>query len=166
MHHIPIRCFLLPLLALAACGEPIQDDHFANDVREARQDPPAARIEAVPVRVGELGPNFPACNAAAVTRNLDSGQSLPVRAAPFDGAAETGRIPASARFIICSRSHDQKWFGIVYNDAGSAARCGVSQPSSTRRAYEGPCKSGWVSAPFVKFTAGAEDPQLPVTKAE
>lgn len=152
-----MRRFILPitlLLSVAACGDAIEDNHFADDIREERKATPAVTNEAVPVRIGELGPNFPACNAAGVTRNLEAGQVIPVRSAPFDTAPETGQLPAGGRFFICSRSHDQKWFGIVFG--GDLVACGLSRPVMTRQAYPGPCGSGWVSSPFVKFTAGAE----------
>ena len=153
---------LLPLLflaGLAGCGEAVDDNHFAGDVQEARPVSDPARIEAVPVRIGELGPSFPACNAVGVTRNLAAGETLAVRAAPFETAAETGRIPAGGRFFICARSHDQKWFGVVFAGEGAGQSCGVSTPVASRRNYEGPCSSGWVSSPFVKLTAGLDEPQ-------
>jgi hypothetical protein len=86
---------------------------------------------------------------------VEGGKTLPVRAAPFDDAAETGAIPAGKRFFICSRSHNQKWLAVVYDESGTLAeRCGVSTPSTTRRVYEGPCRSGWVASPFVRLVAG------------
>ncbi len=148
---------LLALPALAACGEAVKDDHFAKDLEAERTEPTSVQPDAVPVRIGELGPNFNACNAAGTSRNLDpaSGDRLQVRSAPFDTAAETGAIPAGARFFICSRSHDQRWLGIVYDEAGALApACGVSRPVFSRRGYEGPCRSGWVSSAFVKQIAG------------
>jgi hypothetical protein len=151
------RALLLLTLTLAGCGEAVKDDHFAKDVRAERTEPAAARTDAVPVRIGELGPNFNACNAAGTARNADAaaGDRLQVRAAPFETAAETGAVPAGARFFICSRSHDQRWLGIVYEEAGALSpACGVSRPVSGRRGYEGPCRSGWVSSVFVKQIAG------------
>jgi hypothetical protein len=148
---------LLALPALAACGEAVQDDHFANDVRSERSEPVTAQPAAVPVRIGELGPNFNACNAAGTSRHLDpaAGDRLQVRAAPFDTAAETGAVAAGARFFICSRSHDQRWLGVVYDEAGAlSAACGVSRPVFSRRGYEGPCRSGWVPSALVKQIAG------------
>lgn len=159
MRNPALALILLPLLIPSACGEPVQDDHFARDVREARADAPPVTSQAVPVRVGELGPNFPACNAAGTTRNLGAGQGLTVRAAPFETAEATGAVAAAARFYVCSRSHDQKWFGIVYDEGGAPQNCGVSAPLPARRNYEGPCKAGWVQSPFVKLTARAESPQ-------
>ncbi len=172
-----MRIFLLlplliaPALLLAACGEAVDDNHFADDVSQERPAPTPVTSEAVPVRIGELGPSFPACNATGITRNLAAGETLPVRAAPFDTAPETGRVPAGGRFAICSRSHDQKWFGIVFaEDAagpGSARQdCGVSAPVTSRRAYEGPCRSGWVSSPFVKFVAADKETHTPDSTGE
>jgi len=154
-----IRALLPLILLLAGCGEAVEDNHFAKDVRTER---PAAPVEAsaVPVRIGELGANFPACGAAGTTRNVADGGSLPVRAAPFDTAAEAGAVPSGSRFFVCSRSHDQKWFGIVYDEAGASGNCGVSGPVTSRRDYEGPCRSGWVSSAFVRLIARA-DPQEP-----
>lgn len=154
------RAFLLSTLlmfALAGCGEAVKDDHFAKELKTERVAPDPANPGTVPVRIGELGANFNACNAAGTSRHLDAaaGERLPVRAAPYEVAAETGAIAAGARFFICSRSHDQRWLGVVYEDAGTLApTCGVSRPVSARRNYEGPCRSGWVAAAFVKQIAG------------
>ncbi len=151
-----MRCALLILpLLLAGCGESIPDDHFANDVEAARVESTVPQMPPQPVRVGELGPNFPACNAVGTTRNVAAGAALAMRSAPFDNAAESGGVPAGARFVICSRSIDQKWLGIVFDDAGGRD-CGVSRPVSTRRGYDGPCRSGWVSSALVKFTSGVD----------
>ena len=112
---------------------------------------------AVPVRVGELGPNFNACSLAGTSRHLDvtAGDRLEVRAAPFDTAAATGGIRAGTRFFICTRSHDQRWLGVVYDEAGALSQaCGVSRPVPSRRPYQGPCRSGWVSSALVKQIAG------------
>jgi hypothetical protein len=86
---------------------------------------------------------------------LDAGERLTVRSAPFENSAESGAVPAGARFFICSRSHDQRWLGVVYDESGALApACGVSRPAASRRAYEGPCRSGWVSSALVKQIAG------------
>jgi len=145
------------MIALAGCGEPVRDDHFANDMDAARAPSPAVISEELPVRIGEQGSNFDACNAAGTTRRVAIGQRLPVRAAPFDTAAEIGGVPPGTRFFICTRSIDQKWFGIVYEDAGALEeRCGVSQPVTSRGNYQGPCASGWVASAFVKLISGVD----------
>lgn len=148
----------LPLLiavALTGCGEPIRDDHFANDVDSERPVSAPVSTDAVAVRVGELGPSFAACSGAGTTRNLVAGTALPVRAAPFDSAAATGEIAAGARFFVCARSLDQRWLGVVYEEGGTLAEsCGVNAPAAARRDYDGPCHSGWVASAFVKLVAG------------
>jgi len=147
------RIVLLALFVLAACGEPVEGNRFGNE--SSADAPDAVTVAAAPVRIGELGPSFEACAAAGTTRHVEPGTALPVRAAPFESAAAAGTIPAGGRFFICSRSLDQKWFGIVYDEAGGlAARCGVSDPVTARRAYDGPCRSGWVASAFVKVIAG------------
>ncbi len=147
---------VLPFL-LASCGEAIEDNHFANDMELARPEnapvtPPA------PVKIGELGSNFPACNGIGTTRNLQAGQQLPLRAAPFENAEQIGSVPASSRFFICSRSIDQKWLGIVFGDNGAEEACEVSAPVARRTDYSGPCRSGWVASPFVKWISGIDSP--------
>jgi hypothetical protein len=153
------RLLLLATLLLSACGEPVPS---GNGSAVARDDgPDTVTPSARPVRVGELGPNFAACSAAGTTRHLEPGEPLPVRSAPFDTAAQTGAVAAGARFFVCSRSLDQKWFGIVYAPSGQLeARCGVEDPLTAGRNYAGPCASGWVSTPFVRLIDG-EAPQLP-----
>jgi len=120
----------------------------------AEGDSSALEQASRPVRIGEAGPSFAACNARATTRNrsAEEGQTLAVRAAPYEAAHETDRLPAGATFFICSRSLDQKWFGVVYDTGGTVTdRCGVSRPVPARRDYPGPCRSGWVSSAFVKL---------------
>jgi hypothetical protein len=148
------RALLLLGLGLASCGDPVAVSNRAEgDSAESAADTVTAA--ARPVRIGELGPNFAACSAAGTTRNLKPGEALPVRWAPFDNARESGSVPARARFFICARSLDQKWFGIVYDEDGSLAeRCGVAEPVTRRRDYDGPCRSGWVQSAFVKVIAG------------
>jgi hypothetical protein len=147
---------LLCLLA-ASCGDPAT---VANRSATGNESAVSDEVTATarPVRIGELGANFRACGAAGTSRSLKAGEALPVRWAPFENARETGSVPAQARFFICTRSHDQKWFGIVYDEDGAlAGRCGVSEPVTRRRDYDGPCRSGWVQSAFVKVIAG-EDP--------
>ncbi|HET9639169.1 MAG TPA: hypothetical protein VFP12_08170 [Allosphingosinicella sp.] len=145
--------FLL-CLALSGCGEPATvADRTARD-NEVVADA-AVTPESRPVRIGEYGANFQACGQAGTTRNLKAGESLPVRSSPFENAGETGSVVSGNRFFICSRSLDQKWFGIVFDEGGTLAeRCGVSEPVTRRRDYDGPCRSGWVQSAFVKAVAG------------
>src|SRR3954465_14762606 len=109
---------LLLLLGVAACGRPVPagtaslDQNLSNTSDTVTPDP-------VAVRVGELGPNFAACSAAGTTRHLEAGESLPGPSWRFDNGPQTGAVAAGARFFVCARSIDQKWFGIVYDGKGA-----------------------------------------------
>ena len=138
-------------LALGACGE-----RAAPDGNRAAPDlvrPPTAAISAAtPVRVGEAGPAFRACQAAGTPRGAEP---LPVRPGPFEAAPVTGGIAPDARFFVCTRSIDQKWMGIVFDPAGALSpACGVSAPAPARAEYAGPCRSGWVGSAGVRLVAG------------
>lgn len=149
---------LTPFLAGLACAcqdraEP-GESRGSTTPRYERAGEAASPLEAAtrPVRIGELGPSFAACNARGTARA--GSDAIAVRAAPYEPALELGSLPAGAHFFVCSRSLDQKWFGIVYDEDGTAAeRCGVSRPVPSRRDYAGPCRSGWVSSAAVKLVA-------------
>lgn len=150
-----MRRLLFPLcLALAGCGQSVP---VGNAAENQAVVPDVVTAAPVAVRIGELGPSLAACTAAGTTRRVESGETLPVRSAPFDNSDQFDAIPAGGRFFVCSRSLDQKWFGIVYDEGFALQpRCGVSDPVPARKPYSGPCKSGWVSSPFVKLIAGEE----------
>jgi len=150
---------LLALLAAAGAGcekpEPGESRGSTTPRYQRAEGDTSPLAEAKePVRIGELGPDFAACETHATTRNRSAaaGHTLAVHAAPYEAAKAVDQLPAGATFFICSRSLDQQWFGIVYDEGGTLSdRCGVSDPVRSRRAYEGPCRSGWVSSTFVKF---------------
>lgn len=153
-----MRALGLTVLALlAGCGERVAPtaDPRAPDLARPRTDPAGL---AVPVRIGEAGPAFRACQATGATREPTgatrdaAGAALVVRAGPFDGAAATGSIAPGARFHVCARSIDQRWLGIVYESA--PVDCGVSVPVSGTRDYAGPCRQGWVASAAVRLVAG------------
>jgi hypothetical protein len=145
-------------LLLAGCdgSEPGESRGSTTPPYQRAEDGASPLEKAVrPVRIGELGPAFAACNTLGTTRARSSeAAGLSVRAAPYQAAHEIDRLPAGARFFVCSRSIDQKWFGLVYAEGGAPAEtCGVSRPIPARRDYEGPCRSGWVSSASVTLTA-------------
>lgn len=147
----------LILALLGACGERVTADRNTVAPDLERTERAAQTSAAAPVRIGEAGPSFRACQGAGTTRNLDAGAGgvLAVRAAPFESAATTGRIAADARFFVCARSIDQRWLGVVYEDGGTLSPgCGVSAPVARRVDYAGPCRSGWVASAFVRLVAG------------
>lgn len=153
------RAILPALLFLPACGE-----RSPPPEGQGSTTPPYVRAEAeqplldetvTPIRIGELGPNFAACNARGATRERVGGGIVPVRAAPFEQAQQIDQLAAGAQFFICSRTHDQRWMGIVYDTGGGAEeRCGVSSPVPERRAYRGPCAAGWVQSARIRLVSG------------
>ena len=160
------RATILGFLMLAACGEPAQLD----ETHQGSTTPPYVRAESSPtllsdmvqpVRVGELGASFAACNARGAIRERVTDGTIAVRAAPFEQAGEIARLGEGSEFFICSRTNDQHWFGIVYDEDGRATeRCGVSVPIPARRNYQGPCAAGWVGSASVRTISGVPD-QLP-----
>lgn len=152
---------LMVLLALAGCGERAAPDgeRLAPDLTRPET---SAVSTAVPVRVGEAGPAFRACQATGTPRAIEAAltpqagnAALAVRGGPFDAAPTLGSIPAGARFFVCSRSIDQRWMGIVYDPAGTLSPgCGVSTPVAAGGDYAGPCRSGWVASAAVRLVAG------------
>jgi hypothetical protein len=165
--RLQILFILLPTLPLSGC----QDQPFSNNfgaTTPISQRPTEGKTtldEAVtPVRVGEPGPGFAACNSQGRVRD-QAADGLPVRAAPFERAQQKGTLAPGATFFICSRSIDQRWFGVVYEAPGRAApSCGVSTPTGRRSDYEGPCDSGWVGSAQVQLISGIE--QAPVQSSD
>ncbi len=160
------RALLPILLLLAGCGERAPADLNAQGsttppLLRPESDQPLLTETVTPVRIGELGPNFAACNARGAIRDRVGTEPVPVRAAPFEQAQQIDRLQRGAGFFICSRTHDQRWFGIVYDEGGQAAeRCGVSEPVPSRRDYEGPCAAGWIPAARIRLVSGVPH-QLP-----
>jgi hypothetical protein len=155
---------LFPPLLLAACqDEPIANGYGSTTPRYERPIESKSNLDTavVPVRIGELGRNFAACNAQGKVRERATDGAMPVRAAPFEQAQQKGQLPPGSTFFICTRSIDQRWFGVVYDSSGRAgSSCGVSSPISVRRDYEGPCDSGWVASAQVRLISGVQDPPV------
>lgn len=147
----PALCLLL--LACSPRGGAGEDDAIYNAGEQEAQLSPGVQ----PVRIGEGGPGFPACAATGTVINLSSPEQsyLPVRAAPFAEASEIARLDNGTALLLCARSLDQRWQGVVVPPAGgTAAGCGVAAPVAAPRGYDGPCRSGWVSSAFVQARAG------------
>lgn len=146
------------LLIVAGCYDRPVAENFGSTTPQIRQ-PAEARSTLdqaeTPVRIGELGRNFAACNAQGAVNARTAAEGIVVRAAPFDQAHESGRLAADATFFICTRSLDQRWMGVVYSASGRAdPACGVSAPVASRRDYDGPCQAGWVPSAQVRMTSG------------
>ena len=154
--------------AVTACSETTE---VSDDLPESQADTanPTGRTERAgpdpgeqPVRIGEGGPRFAACQG---TGRIVRGGGLDVLSAPFDNAERKDAIPAGQLVHICSRTLDQQWMGVVYAPAfpersdgpeisDGTIDCGVSSPVRSKRDYVGPCKSGWIESTFVKLVAG------------
>ena len=145
---------LLPALCLllVSCSDSkgMGNDAPVNDKYEPMT--PGTR----PVRIGEGGPGFNACQYVGRVANISAtGETyLPLRAAPFLEADELMRLPNDTRLFVCTRSIDQRWQGVVVPPADTPdADCGVTAPVATARNYTGWCRSGWVSSAFVRLIA-------------
>lgn len=158
--HAQRGLLLLTIALLAGCGERLG----RNETGGGSTTPPLVRAEddpsllgnaTVPVRVGDLGPGFAACGGRGATRDRPGAPNVPVRGAPFDANHEIDRLSGDTEFYICARTHDQRWFGIVYPRAGQAIEaCGVAGAGTRRADYEGPCGSGWVPSSLVRLISG------------
>lgn len=91
----------------------------------------------------------PGCPGSGKVGGMSAAGTLSVRAAPGTAAAKLDKLSTGAKVFMCDWSADGAWVGVVY--AGSpGSDCGVSNKVTPSRAYEGPCKSGWVSARYLK----------------
>jgi hypothetical protein len=144
----PALCLLL-LACHPSSGTP-DDTALYNGNQQAAELSPGVQA----VRVGEGGAAFPACAASGTVIDLSpTGQAyLPLRDAPFAEGKELARLANGQALLLCTRSLDQRWQGVVVPEA-SGADCGVSAPVAAPQAYAGPCKSGWVSSAFVQVRA-------------
>ncbi|MEW4468061.1 hypothetical protein AB1K62_09540 [Parasphingorhabdus sp. JC815] len=145
----------------SACSETTE---VSDDLQNSQTDieNPTGQTERVgtspgerPVRIGEGGPRFDACQGMGRVADLREAE-LEVLIAPFDRAKRKDALSIGQFVHICSRSHDQQWLGIVYAPAEDTDTidCGVSTPVRSKRDYDGPCKSGWVESTFIKLVAG------------
>jgi hypothetical protein len=146
---IPLACLLL-----AACSQSVGMGNDDEALLNTNGEPMVAGTRAV--QIGEGGPGFAACATVARVVNISAtGETyLPLRAAPFLEAGEVLRLPNDARLLVCTRSIDQRWQGVVVPPANAPETdCGVGTPVASPRAYGGPCISGWVASAFVRAVA-------------
>lgn len=145
-------CMAAGLLALTACNPNVEQNSGSGTAPMDRGGGGSSDELVQPVVVGQFGPRFDACQATGVVRAVSG--VLPVRAAPFDRAQQRDTLSNGDRIFVCNRSHDQSWLAIVYTENGEiSGTCGVSVPVASRREYDGPCRSGWVSSAFIQLRA-------------
>lgn len=172
---------LLALITLSGCAdpEPTQKRAPGGELAQERVRSEEPSPTARPVKIGEGGTRFAACQGRGRVGNLRGG-SLPVRDAPFDAAKQVGTLSEGAHVFVCTRSLDQQWLGVVVGTEDGLAPpalapstppketavadpvdvaeapgvdCGVTAPVRSKRAYDGPCLSGWVENTFVAAVA-------------
>src|SRR5688500_3640073 len=154
------RVAILAGLLATGCGEPAVVDETSDGSTtppyvRAESDPSLLANMVQPVRIGEHGPSFAACNARGAARDRSGAGPAPVRAAPYEQGEQIAALAPGAEFFICSRTNDQRWFGIVYDEGGQASeRCAVSAPAASRGDYSGPCAAGWVPSSGVRLISG------------
>jgi len=150
-------CFASACSETTEVGDDLQDSQTDIGNPTGRTERMGANPGEQPVRIGEGGPRFSACQGLGRVADLREAE-LEVLIAPFDSAGRKDALSIGQLVHICSRSHDQQWLGIVYapapTEGAEAMDCGVSTPVRSKRDYDGPCKSGWVESTFVKLVAG------------
>ena len=102
--------------------------------------------EPVSVLVGSEVPEADACPALGIMASAEI-----LRDAPQGTAAVVAPLAKGAEVYLCDVSRDGKWHGVV---VAQPSGCGVSSPTPGRRAYAGPCQSGWVPAHRIHVVAG------------
>ena len=160
----------LPLLALlaAGCGDRLGAQRGRRRLDDAALCPgrggSVAARQCDACRCGSASwarASPPATRAARPATGRASGDGAGARRAVRARIARSTGCAAGTEFFICSRTHDQRWFGIVYPRAGQALEaCGVAAPASRRGDYDGPCASGWVASARVRLVSGVPH-QLP-----
>ncbi|WP_299323311.1 hypothetical protein [Parasphingopyxis sp.] len=152
MKHGLVFAVMAGALALASCNPNVEQTSGSGTAPLDRGEVERSDELVQPVVVGQFGPRFNACQATGQVQSLGGQAALAVRAAPFDRARQLDSITVGMRVFVCNRSHDQSWLAIVYTEAGElSATCGVSEPIGSRRAYDGPCLSGWVNSAFIQL---------------
>ncbi|MGE0632835.1 MAG: hypothetical protein AB7O96_10520 [Pseudobdellovibrionaceae bacterium] len=115
----------------------------------------ATCVEAkVPIQYGGAE-NLDACSSIAMVDHLGKNpkEFLAVKDAPNLKALRTDKLLQNKKIWICEESKDGKWFGIVY-PAKDDQDCGVTKVVEIKKAYDGPCKSGWVNKKYITIVAG------------
>lgn len=108
-----------------------------------------------PVMIGGE-PDFDACRSTFTVSGLNprGDNYLSLRAAPYPGARELGRLKSGQVVWGCDETGDGNWTGVLVAPSANSIDCGVGSPIAQRQAYRGPCRSGWVSSRYLTSLAG------------
>lgn len=109
------------------------------------------RGTGVPVTIGGDEPTEGCAGTSTVS--VRSG-TLNLRSGPGTGYAVVARLAAGQSVSVCER-RPNGWVGVVVNRNVPGARdCGLSDAGPRRKAYGGPCESGWVLQKYLRLRAG------------
>ena len=110
-------------------------------------------VPETPVQVGG-SPDLDACPTVATVAasDLSTPGEAAVLTAPDRADDVLDRVPTGHLVRLCEDRGE--WVGIVYRAGEGAGDCGVSSPSVEERAYDGPCRSGWMRASRLAVAAG------------
>ncbi|MEX0342762.1 MAG: hypothetical protein AB3N06_09250 [Erythrobacter sp.] len=118
--------------------------------------PPAPEAESFPEprspMIGLDGPSLDACGGLG--RVGGTYREQVIRDAPDEAARTSDTLEQSTLVWLCEAEGD--WQGVVYasGEFQEVGDCRVSSPVAEPRAYDGPCRAGWVPAKDVEFLAG------------
>ena len=108
----------------------------------------AAKIDGpLAVTVGGDGEGG-ACPLQGTVGGMSKGSTLAVRAGPGTSFARLDRLPNGKRVYLCDRAADNVWVGVVYGNGNQD--CGLAAPITPPRAYNGPCRAGWVRSDYLR----------------
>jgi hypothetical protein len=107
---------------------------------------------SVPVYIGD-DPGLDACLSWGEVQGLHHSK-LAVRRGPGVDYEQVDELDNGQGLYLCDASAEGDWIGVVYRTGESEPDCGVTSPVPERRAYDGPCKSGWVHRRWVRVIAG------------
>jgi hypothetical protein len=155
LYQSDMRRFLFAsILPLAACNFSAVESNDRQQPSPTAEVPQAIAPQARPVRIGEGGPGFAACQSRGTVGSLDPGTTdTPVRIAPFAEAETVVALSEGATMFVCTRTLDQRWLGVVVPPFDAPdADCGVRARVDRPRDYEGRCASGWIAANTIRLS--------------
>lgn len=114
----------------------------------AGQDRSNPNRGAISVTVGGHPDREPCAKSGYVSVVQQKGVLI-VRAGPGPGFPTVDRLGNGKPVHLCDWSGDGNWIGIVYTDR-TGVSCGLSKPIAQAEPYGGACRTGWVSARFVR----------------
>lgn len=107
-----------------------------------------------PIMVGGMD-DLDACLTVSKVTGLNprGDNFLSLRSQPSSKARELMRLRAEQQVWVCEETPGG-WTGVLIGPADGSLDCGVGTPIAKRRAYAGPCQSGWVASRFLEVVAG------------